>query len=365
MKKMSEIKEFTDVDQDTVDNIVQKMRKKEVAGTVIATEEDMQMRGEMLGKSKPAKIEIGNVGDFLDFNSQIIHGLIEFYLKLQDPLKPIAKFIAQLSATQTLNYYLHSANLKYTLNQYLAITTAITVLATLWGIVMGLLIGFILRVPFVFYPLLAVFGAVFAGTMGLFITLLVPKSIAETRGAQVSIEMPFALRHMATELRSGAGLYRTIQLIAVADYGVLSEEFARTVNEIEEGTDAKDALKNMANRVQSIAMRNALNHIVRAMKTGGNLSEVMSDIADDVSVEIRNRISEFSEKMNFFGVLFIFAGIIIPVMIAILGGISNAPLPMAFPIPLSIPLLIIFYLVVMPVILGILILYLRAIQPKA
>lgn len=121
----------------------------------------------------------------------------------------------------------------------------------------------------------------------------------------------------------------------------------------------------MALRVQSTSMRNALNHVVRAMKTGGNLSDVMNDIADDVSVEIRANISEFSEKMNFFGVLFIFAGIILPVMVAILSGISNAPLPIALPTPLSVPAVMVFYLLLMPAILGLFIYYLKIIQPKA
>jgi flagellar protein FlaJ len=359
------IKEFTDVDEETVERIVQKMRKRE-SGQYSTEEERSLLRTQVLGKQHMrVATDPRTLQDLQGFENALVQRLIGFYLALQNPLTPLMKAISRLSAVKTLNYYLYSANMKYSLSQYLALSTAVTVLCAFSGIGIGMVIAFLLRLPLLFYPLLAVVGAVFAGALGLLVALLVPRSQAESRGRDIGLEMPFALRHMATELKSGAGLYRTIQLIAVADYGALSEEFARTVNEIEEGTDAKDALKNMALRVQSTSMRNALNHVVRAMKTGGNLSDVMNDIADDVSVEIRANISEFSEKMNFFGVLFIFAGIILPVMVAILSGISNAPLPIALPTPLSVPAVMVFYLLLMPAILGLFIYYLKIIQPKA
>ncbi|MDO8625398.1 MAG: type II secretion system F family protein [Candidatus Diapherotrites archaeon] len=358
------IKEFTDVDQEAVERIVLKMRKRET-GQYATEEEQTNLQTEVLGRRKKSTGDTRTLQDLMGFENTLVKKLIEFYLALQNPLKPLADAISRLSAAQTVNYYLYSANMKYSIGQYLALATAATVLCALGGLGLGLLAAFLLKLHVLFYPLLGIVAGFFLGALGLFVALLIPKSRAQNRGREIGLEMPFALRHMATELKSGAGLYRTIQLIAIADYGVLSEEFARTVNEIEEGTDAKDALKNMALRVQSISMRNALNHVVRAMKTGGNLSDVMNDIADDVSIEIRSNISEFAEKMNFFGVLFIFAAIILPVMVAILGGIANAPLPIAFPLPLSVPVLMLFYLLFMPIILVTFIYYLRTIQPKA
>jgi len=185
----------------------------------------------------------------------------------------------------------------------------------------------------------------------------------------VSAELPFALRHMATELKSGIGLYRALQAIAVADYGVLSQEFSHTIAEIEEGTDAQDALRHLALRTQSKALRTALTHIVRALKTGGNLSEVMGNIAEDVSFELQQKTKEFAEKMNFFGVIFIFMAIVLPVFVAILGSIRNAPLgasgSMFSSLPLDPTMIAIFYLAVMPMILIYLIFYLKMSQPKS
>jgi len=201
------------------------------------------------------------------------------------------------------------------------------------------------------------------------IMLLMPQRKAQARGDEVSRELPFALRHMATELRAGIGLYRTIQAIATSGYGTLSEEFARVISEIEEGTDTKLALRHLALRTQSKALRNALMHVIRALKTGGNLSKIMNDIAEDVSFELRMKIRDFAEKMNFFGVIFIFGAIVLPVMIAILGGIRNTPLSIgtggAFAsLPLGPMEIAIIYLVLMPLVLSWLLMYIFISQPR-
>ena len=199
----------------------------------------------------------------------------------------------------------------------------------------------------------------------LLIMLLIPKSVAERRGESLSAELPFALRHMATELKAGIGLYRTLQTIATSDYGVLSEEFSRTINEIEEGTDTKDALRHFALRTQSKSMRSALVHIIRAIKTGGNLSDTMGRIAEDVSFDLRMKVRDFSEKMNFFGVIFIFGAIVLPVFVAILGAIVNAPLGLSIAsLPLTPINILVIYLVGMPLGLLFIIFYLKMIQPK-
>jgi len=195
----------------------------------------------------------------------------------------------------------------------------------------------------------------------------IPRNAAKSRGEKVGVELPFALRHMSTELKAGIGLYRTIQAIAAADYGPLSEEFSRTISEIEEGTETRLALKHFALRTQSNALSNALMHVIRAMKTGGNLSSVMSEIAEDVSFELRTKMKEFSEKMNFFGVIFIIMAIVMPVFIAILAGIRNAPIgteSVFSSLPLGPMEVAVFYLVAMPMLMGLLIIFIMMSQPK-
>lgn len=355
-----------EIDPQIVDKIVEKMKKKfEAEGTDYKKPEGGlgELRGLIMdGPDHPLKIQ--NVEELVEFKSPFISALGRFYLRLRNPLRPLAKALATLPQAQTLNFYLYAANMRYSLSQYFVLTTSVTVIAAIAGLLIGILTAYLLQTNIWVQAFLVILFTFLFGIIAALLMLWEPKRKADVRGSDVSSELPFALRHMATELKSGLGLYRTIQIIAQADYGVLSEEFSRTITEIEQGTDAQEALRSTAQRVQSKGLRNALLHMVRAMKTGGNLSEVMTDIAEDIAVEQQNSIREFAEKMNFFGIIFIFAIIVMPAMVLTMAGIRAAPLPLQIEIPITPAVMAIMFFVIMPVIMAIFIFYLKSSQPK-
>jgi hypothetical protein len=76
----------------------------------------------------------------------------------------------------------------------------------------------------------------------------------------------------------------------------------------------------------------------------------------------------FGEKMNFFGVIFIFMAIVLPVFAAILGAIANAPLgqggELFLPGIMTPTTLSLIFLVAMPIIFIVLVYYIKMIEPK-
>ncbi|HLC36145.1 MAG TPA: type II secretion system F family protein [archaeon] len=363
------------IDLEKVESIVSRMRKKYAEKGLEVEEKAGGRLGELRGlvaEEKREKITIQGPEELKEFKSPAIKQIGRIYESFGAFLKPLNKALQGLPQVKMLDYYLFSANMRYSGSQWLAISTVVAfIVALIGGIISATYLGAILAsagfptnllAAFALLPII-VFIVLFL-VVGL-IALIIPSSKAKQRGEALNVELPFALRHMGTELRAGIGLYKTLQTIAQADYGVLSEEFARTIAEIEEGTDTRDALRHFASRTQSKAMRNALLHIIRALKTGGNLSDIMNRIAEDVSFELRMRMRDFAEKMNFLGVIFIFSGIVLPVFVAILGAIANAPLGfISQAIPLSVPLLMMFYLLFMPAVLILLMYYLYIAQPK-
>src|SRR3989344_1903567 len=317
-----------------------------------------ELRG-IIAEGEQAKVNIQRVEDLNEFQNPMVKQLGKIYLLFRLPLEPISNLLKKFPVASDIRYYLYSANMKYSLNQWLAISLAAAFLSGLFVFAVLAAVTYLLKINLAFSIVLG--GA--SGFFALVIMLLIPRSYAQRRGDAISVELPFALRHMATELKAGIGLYKTIQTIATSDYGPLSEEFSRTINEIEEGTDTKDALRHFALRTQSKALRSALFHIIRAMKTGGNLSEIMNTIAEDVTFDMHVRIRDFAEKMNFFGVIYIFIAIVMPVFIGIIGSITNAPISVGS-VALA-PLAIVgIYLLGMPLILGFLVMYIKMIQPR-
>ncbi|MFA5357382.1 MAG: type II secretion system F family protein [Candidatus Izemoplasmatales bacterium] len=357
------------IDKEEVDRIVEGMKKKyqeEGMHFEEVSENLRELRG-IISEESYSKIDIESESDVENFDSKAMQFFGNLYLKTRGILKPIQESLKKLPSNKELSYYLYSANMQYSSNQYLAISSAVGLLAGLIIFASILLVGAILLSPLI--AILAFPMAMFAGIIATVITLIIPKQKATARGDACSVELPFALRHMATELKAGIGLYKTIQAVAAANYGVLSEEFARTINEIEEGTDTSLALRHLALRTQSRPLKTAIMHIIRAMRIGGNLSNIINEIANDVSEDLRNRINAFSQKMNLFSVIFIFIGIVMPVGITILGAIRNSPITsggqeLFSAIPLTPPIMIIFYLVAMPSLFIMLNFMIYVMQPK-
>ncbi|MCD6478631.1 MAG: type II secretion system F family protein [Candidatus Diapherotrites archaeon] len=354
-------------DMEKVERIVEKMRKKYAAeGIEIAPGEYAELTS-LIAEGKVGRLEVQKVEDLKESESKVVSFLGKTYLSLRAIMGPIHRMFANFPLARKLELELYSANMKFSARQWLALASVVALLCsiicfallTILAVFAGLHPAFVLTISI---------GMFFFSALAM---LLVPSQRAKSRGKAISAELPFALRHIATQLSAGIGLYRTLQAVAKADYGPLSEEFARTITEIEEGMDTQDALRRLALRTKSVALRNAMMHTIRAIKTGGNLSDVMNDIAEDVAFQLRTHMQEFGQKMNFIGVFFIFFAIVFPVFVAILGSIRNAPLShgkMSFSfsmIPLDVNTMALIYLLVMPALLIWLFFFIRIMQPHA
>lgn len=353
------------MDMEEVDAIVNRMKNKYRAEGLEFDEtptELSELKGIITG-GEGTKLRVQKPEELKESESTIVSRLGSLYLALGGITKPMSKVISKMSFTKRIGFYLYSANMPYSAQQWLALTSIVSLVIAILSFI--ILFGLFLVQELAIHVPVLLSLLVFLFSMG--VMLLIPKRQAQHRGKRISTELPFALRQMSTELRAGIGFYRTMQTIAKADYGELSEEFSRVITEVEEGTDTKDALRHLALRAQSRALRNSIMHMVRALKTGGNLSQIMEEIAEDVSYNLRMEIRDFSQKMNFFGVIFIFLVIIMPVFVGILGGIRNTPMKggVSFEmIPLTPEIIALIYLVGMPIVLIFLFIYINMMQPK-
>jgi flagellar protein FlaJ len=367
-----------DLSDKEIEQIVDRMKNKYRSEGLQYVEAEGQL-GELkdiISGNSQKGMDVADVEALRGGKNAFVRILGHLYASMHGPFEKLGSIIEKFPQMRTLNYYLYSANMPYSSKQWVALLSVASVVVFLITFSFGELVFLALRLiaqsrgtpltPLVvtLSYILPFFAALFFSLATILIGFLIPSSNAQKRGDQCSTELPFALRHMATELRAGIGLYKTIQTIAKADYGVLSEEFTRTISEIEEGTDTKDALRHFAARTQSRPLSNALRHIIRALRTGGNLSEIMGTIAGDVSFELRMRVRDYSERLNFFGVIFIFMGIVMPVFMGVMAAIANSGLPLGVTLPITPPLVLAFYFVLMPILMGMLAYYLYVSQPK-
>lgn len=144
--------------------------------------------------------------------------------------------------------------------------------------------------------------------------LYYPKIKEQRNYSDINTELPYALRHMGIELKSGKGLHDALITIKNAGYGSLSEEFNRVLEEVKFGKSTEDSLLEMSHRVKSEGLSRAIHQIISTLRVGGNLSNSLDVIAKDMSFDMQIKLKEYSQKLNSFILIYTFIAILAPVI---------------------------------------------------
>ena len=193
-----------------------------------------------------------------------------------------------------------------------------------------------------------------------FLIIKYPKIKNSKKYNDLNLELPYALRHMGTELKSGKGLYDTLLTISKSNYGSLSEEFARVLEEIKYGASNEKSLLDMADRVKSDGLTRTVQQIIGTLRVGGNLANSLNIIAEDISFDMQIKLKEYSQKLNGFILIYTFIAILGPVILLIM--LMAASTLMGDIVPGSlIMVLYVFFFPMVVVFLGVLI---RKLEPQ-
>ncbi|MEE9564760.1 MAG: type II secretion system F family protein [Candidatus Hydrothermarchaeaceae archaeon] len=224
---------------------------------------------------------------------------------------------------------LYKANIIMPASKYIALSIGVSAIS---AVVMGILLAIVLSI--VVGPLGTIIGLICGGFVFLLVIIIAkgrPKSMVKARSDAFSHEMPFALRHMSTQLTSGSGLLETMRSISKSDYGVLSEEFQRAIMEIERGATVEESFERMNLRIESPGLKKASRQIISTLRTGGNLANTLKIIAEEISAEMRGKLKDYVQLLNTFTLMYMFVVVIAPVLITTLMiamGIAMGGLPM-------------------------------------
>ncbi|WP_405296010.1 type II secretion system F family protein, partial [Methanobrevibacter sp.] len=173
-------------------------------------------------------------------------------------------------------------------------------------------------------------------------------------------ELPYALRHMSIELKAGRGLHDSLVTIRNADYGSLSREFNRVLEEVKFGKATEDSLLEMAHRVKSEGLTRAIHQIVGTLRVGGNLANSLEIIAKDISFDMQIKLKEFSQKLNSFILIYTFIAILAPVISLIMLMAGSTVMGDI----ISSGLLYVIYTIFFPLIVMFLGLFIKKLEPK-
>ena len=190
--------------------------------------------------------------------------------------------------------------------------------------------------------------------------LYYPKIKEQKNYSDINQELPYALRHMGIELKSGKGLHDSMVTIKNANYGSLSHEFNRVLEEVKFGKSTEDSLLEMSHRVKSDGLTRAIHQIISTLRVGGNLSGSLDVIAQDISFDMQIKLKEYSQKLNSFILIYTFIAILTPTISLIMLMAGSTVMGDV----ISSELLLIIYTLFFPMIVMFMGVFIKKLEPK-
>lgn len=141
-----------------------------------------------------------------------------------------------------------------------------------------------------------------------------PKLSAQKRVNDIEKNLPYVLHHILVQVRSGVPLYDTLVSIARGDYGTLSREMRRVVNEINTGKSEAEALEKITRETPSFFFRRVMWQVINALKSGADVGVTMKEIVDNLAVEQRVAIKKYGAQLNPLALMYMLFAVIFPTL---------------------------------------------------
>ncbi len=203
---------------------------------------------------------------------------------------------------------------------------------------------------FIFAFLLA-FSFSFAEALGyalvlfaafIFASLAIPSMLAKRNAAQIESDLPMALREFALYLKIKMPFEKALSQLAQGSYSS-SPIFSQAASAVEGGMAVPAALSLASVQVRSLSFSRAMHHLSVAYEEGGEGDNLIL-LADEITGASLSSIREYSGKVGFFGLIYIFCSALLPSFFLVI-SVASTPLSQAAPSVLTIW---IFYLAAVP-----------------
>ncbi len=152
------------------------------------------------------------------------------------------------------------------------------------------------------------------GFVSLLYLAMYPKLTVSRKVKEIEHYLPYGLHHLLIEVRSGVPLYNSLVSMAQSNYGKLSDEMRRAVNEINTGKSEIAALEMLAKENPSLYFRRVIWQMVNALKSGADVGRTIKQIVDNLSEEQRISIKKYGAQLNPLALMYMIFCVIFPTL---------------------------------------------------
>lgn len=122
-------------------------------------------------------------------------------------------------------------------------------------------------------------------------------SRVKTRQQRIRKGLPDALDMLSVCASAGLGFDQSLQRVSEYWNTPIGVEFARTISEMEMGLSRRDALRNMADRLDITELSSFVAFVLQTEQLGTSIVDTMHSQADQMRIERRFRAQEQAQKI--------------------------------------------------------------------
>lgn len=221
-----------------------------------------------------------------------------------------------------------TANIKIPLRIYLSIVFLTSLLVSIGTFTILFMLMFVLgiiKAP-LFAQITYLIFVPFAGAVITFVTFLVyPSQISLVRSRNIETNLPFVLTHMGAIADSGVPPQVIFKLISeFEEYGDIAKEMRKVIKNIEEfGVDPLTAVKQVADRTPSDALKQILLGYVTTIESGGDLKLYLKSTGQQALFEWRIKREKFLQQLSAYAEFYTGLLIAAPLFIIALFAVMN------------------------------------------
>jgi len=227
---------------------------------------------------------------------------------------------------------LKKARIKLSVQEYLSIgiMTCFIIFVLVFP-VLSMVFGFIFADP------ILAFVSSFSVSLGIilisvWIILNYPKIVTREKGKHIDNALPFAALYLSTVASSKLPLHKTFQIFSKFEYGELTDEIRSIVNDVDIfGLDINTALERAVDRSPSKSLKEMLWGILSTVRSGGDLSVYLKEVAKNSITEYRRQLYEFSHQLTIYIEIYltsmVLGAIFFTILTTIISSIGGPTMP--------------------------------------
>jgi tight adherence protein B len=159
------------------------------------------------------------------------------------------------------------------------------------------------------YLILLISGDILFGILGFLLLWLMPLFYIRYKKAarikKFNEQLGDALSIFSNSLKAGYSYLQAVNSVAKEMPDPISKEFARVLKEMRFGLDQRQSLMNLLDRVDSEDLKLMVTAIIIQKETGGNLSEILDNIASTIRdrVRLQGEVKTLTAQGRFSGLI--------------------------------------------------------------